>query len=145
MLLGSAWGHKLYNGNKYFYEGMNSGSNFLTSALRAWTPSNTKTDVPRAVYQDPNGNLKESDRFLESGNFIRLRQLQLGYTLPESLLRRASIDKFRIYVSGENLFTWTKYSGIDPEFSRSSVLNAGIDNMIYPFTRSFTVGAQLTF
>lgn len=144
-VLGSAWGHKLYNGNKYFYEGMNSGSNFLRSTLDAWTPQHTNTSVPRAVLQDPNGNLKESDRFLEKGDFIRLRQLQLGYTLPSALMKKAYIEKLRFYVSGENLFTITGYDGIDPEFSRTSVLNTGIDKLIYPFTRSFTIGAQLTF
>ena len=144
-VIGSAWGHKLYNGNKYFYEGMNSGSNFLKSSLDAWTPSNTNTSVPRAIYNDPNGNMKESDRFLEKGDFIRLRQLQLGYTLPKSVLAKASISNLRFYVSGENLFTITSYSGIDPEFSRASVLNTGIDKHIYPFTRLFTFGAQLSF
>lgn len=145
VIVGSAWGHKLYNGNKYFYEGLNSGSNFLKSSLNAWTPQNTNTKVPRAVFNDPNGNLKESDRFLESGNFIRLRQVQLGYTLPKSLLQPIYLERVRLYISGENLLTWTNYSGIDPEFSRDNVLNAGIDNLIYPFTRSFTVGVQVTF
>lgn len=151
-LLGSSWGNKLYNGNRYFYEGMSSGSNFLATALQAWTPENTNTSVPRAILQDPNGNSRESDRFLENGNFVRLRQLQIGYTLPSSLMKRAFIDKLRVYVSGENLFTITNYSGIDPEFSRknpnnenSEALNAGIDNLIYPFTRSFIFGLQLTF
>lgn len=145
LVLGSAWNYKLYNGNKYFYEGMNSSSNMLKSTLNAWTPTNTDTDVPRAIYQDPNGNTRESDRFLENGNFVRLRQLQLGYTLPSSLTQKAYIEKLRFYVSGENLFTITGYDGIDPEFSRSNVLNTGIDKLIYPFTRSFSVGAQLTF
>jgi tonB-linked outer membrane protein, susC/ragA family len=145
MVIGSAWGHKIYNGNKYFYEGMNSGSNFLQSSLSAWTPEHTNTDVPRAIYNDPNGNMKESDRFLEKGDFVRLRQLQLGYTLPKGLLQKVLIEKLRFYVSGENLFTITGYDGIDPEFSRASVLNTGIDKLIYPFTRSFTIGAQLSF
>ncbi|VFB13314.1 TonB-dependent receptor plug [Bacteroides heparinolyticus] len=144
-VLGSAWGHKLYNGNKYFYEGMNSGSNFLASSLDAWTPQHTDTNVPRAIFNDPNGNLKESDRFIEKGDFIRLRQLQLGYTLPKAMMQKVFIEKLRFYVSGENLFTITGYDGIDPEFSRASVLNTGIDKLIYPFTRSFTLGAQLTF
>lgn len=144
-VLGSAWGFKLYNGNRYFYEGMNSGSNFLKSTLNAWTPQNTDTDVPRAIYNDPNGNLKESDRFLENGNFVRLRQIQLGYTLPASLTRKVFIESLRFYVSAENLFTITGYKGVDPEFSRANVLNTGIDRHIYPFTRSFTVGAHLTF
>lgn len=144
-IVGSVWGHKLYNGNKYFYEGMNSGSNFLASSLESWTPSNTNTSVPRAIYNDPNGNLKESDRFLEKGDFIRLRQLQLGYSLPKELISKVYLSNLRFYVSGENLFTITDYKGIDPEFSRASVLNSGIDNLIYPFTRMFSIGAQISF
>lgn len=144
-VVGSAWGHKLYNGNKYSYEGMNSGSNFLKSSLDAWTPSNKKTSVPRAVYQDPNGNLKESTRFLEKGDFIRLRQIQLGDSFPSSWLDQIAIERIRLYMSGENLITITDYDGIDPEFSRESVLNTGIDTFIYPFTRSYTVGIQVTF
>lgn len=145
VVLGSAWNYKIYNGNTYFYEGMNSGSNFLRSSLNSWTPDNTNTTVPRAIYNDPNGNMMESDRFLEKGDFVRLRQLQLGYSLPQNMLRKVFIERLRIYVSGENLFTITGYDGIDPEFSRGSVLNTGIDKLIFPFTRSFTVGAQLSF
>ncbi|MGI6231933.1 MAG: TonB-dependent receptor [Prevotella sp.] len=143
-ILGSGFGNKLYNGNRYFYEGMNSGSNFLKSTLNAWTTTNTDTDVPRAVYQDPNNNTRESTRFLEDGDFIRMRQMQLGYTLPAKVSRKIYIDKLRLYISGDNLFTITGYDGVDPEFSRG-VLNTGVDNLIYPFTRSFTVGAQITF
>ena len=101
--------------------------------------------MPRAIFNDPNGNLKESDRFLENGSFLRLRQLQLGYTVPSSITRKAYIENLRFYVSAENLFTITGYKGVDPEFSRANVLNTGIDRLIYPFTRSFTIGAQLTF
>lgn len=145
LLFGSAWGHKLFNGNRYFYESMQTPGQMLTSVLDAWTPTNTDTDMPRAVLNDPNRNARESDRFLENGNFVRLRQAQLGYTLPTNILKKAYIEKLRFYISGENLFTITKYSGTDPEFSRSSPLDTGIDCYIFPFTRSFTVGAQLTF
>lgn len=144
-VISSSIGRKIYNGNRYLYEGMNSVSNFLKSTLDAWTPENTDTEIPRAVYQDPNNNTRESDRFLENGDFIRLRQLQVGYTLPKQFVSKIKIDKLRFYVSSENLFTITNYSGVDPEFSRSSVLNNGIDKLVYPFTKSFTIGAQLTF
>lgn len=144
-LIGSGWGHKLYNGNRYFYEGMSSGTNMLATTLHAWTPSNTNTSVPRAVLGDPNNNARESDRFLEDGDFIRLRNVQLGYSLPGTLINKAGFEKARFYVSGENLFTWTKYEGIDPEFASSSVFNTGVDNLIFPFTRSFVMGVQITF
>ena len=151
-LLGGGWGGKLYNANRYFYEGMSSGSNFLKTTLKAWTPQNTNTNIPRAVLQDLNGNARESDRFLEKGDYIRMRQLQIGYALPTSLLKKIYIERLRIYASAENLFTITSYKGIDPEFSRqnvddptSDVLNAGVDTHIYPFTRSYIIGLQLTF
>lgn len=143
--LGGVFGHKIYNGNKYFYEAMSAPTNFLSSVANAWTSTNTNTDVPRAVYNDPNGNSRESERFLENGDFVRLRQTQIGYSLPASLLHKMHIEKLRFYISGDNLFTITGYTGIDPEFSTGSPLNSGIDRHIYPFTRSYTVGAQLTF
>lgn len=143
-LIGSAWGNKLYNANRLFYEAMDAGSNLMRTTLNAWTPQNTQTDMPRAALSDPNNNTRESDRFLENGDFVRLRQLQIGYSLPKSLLKTLSLKKCRFYVSGENLFTITGYSGIDPEFS-SKILNTGVDRFIYPFTRSYVAGVQITF
>lgn len=94
LLFGSAWGHKLFNGNRYFYESMQTPGQMLTSVLDAWTPTNTDTDMPRAVLNDPNRNARESDRFLENGNFVRLRQAQLGYTLPTNILKKAYIENY---------------------------------------------------
>lgn len=149
---GSAWGYKLFNGNRKLSESMNEPYNMFASTLNAWTPDNRNTDMPRAVFGDPNQNAaRESDRFLEDGDFVRLRQVQLGYTLPKEWLNKIKMDKIRVYVSGDNLWTWTKYSGIDPEFgvastsTSSGVLNTGIDSSIYPFTKSFVFGLQLTF
>ena len=116
----------------------------MKSTLDAWTPSNTNTSIPRAIYGDPNDNTRESTRFLENGDFVRLRQLQLGYMLPSNIAGKIYCDRIRFYVSAENLFTITGYSGANPEFSRG-VLNSGIDKLIYPFTRSYTIGAQVTF
>ena len=144
-LIGSAWGGKLYNANRLYYESMDSGINMFKTTLDAWTPDNRNTEMPRAVLMDPNGNSRESDRFLEKGNFIRLRQLQLGYTLPAKFTKKAFIERARIYVSGENLLTWTTYDGIDPEFTTGNILNTGIDRFVFPFTRSYVVGLQVTF
>jgi TonB-linked SusC/RagA family outer membrane protein len=142
--LGSAWGAKIYNGNRYFYEAMSSGSNFLSTTVHAWTEQNHSNTMPRAVLGDPNGNTRESTRFLENGNFVKVRQIQLGYSLPKRLISGMHLNKLRVYASANNVFTFTDYSGIDPEFSRSSVLNAGVDNYIFPFTRSFLMGVQIT-
>lgn len=142
--LGSAWGHKLYNANRIYTEGMDTGANQLTTTLDAWRSDNTDTDMPRAVLGDPNNNTRESTRYLENGNFVRMRQLQLGYTFPTDWMKKLYIERCRLYVSGENLFTITNYSGNDPEFS-SSILNTGVDSFVYPFTRSYVVGLQVTF
>lgn len=143
-IIGSGWGHKLYNGNRFYFEGMASGSNFMATTLNAWTVENPNTSMPRAVLGDPNDNRRESDRFLEKGDFIRLRQVQLGYTLPPHVLKMLRMDNLRFYISGENLATWTKYDGTDPEFA-TSILNTGLDRFVFPFTRSYTFGMQLTF
>lgn len=147
LLFGSGWGHKIYNGTRVRSETMNNTYNMFASTLNAWTPENRNTRMPRAVFGDPNLNRRESDRFLEDGDFIRLRQVQLGYTLPKMWLNKIRMDKVRVYVSADNLWTWTKYDGVDPEFasSNSSVLNTGIDGSVYPFTKSFVFGLQLTF
>ena len=97
--LSSAFNYKLYNGNKYFYEAMSSGSNFLKSALDAWTPANRNTDVPRAVYQDPNNNSRESTRFLENGDFLRMREIQVGYTLPKWKALNNIVEKVRLVLT----------------------------------------------
>lgn len=144
VLVGSGWGNKLYNGNRVEYEAMSSGTNMLKSSLNYWREDNKNTDVPRAVLNDPNGNARESDRFLEDGDFIRIRQIQLGYSLPTHLLGKIGIDKLRFYVSLDNVYTWTNYSGIDPEFS-NSLMRTGVDSYVYPFTKSYVFGLQLTF
>ena len=144
-LIGSGWGHKIFNGTRTKIEGMNEVYNMSRSTLRAWTPENRNTTMPRAVLGDPNDNIRESDRFLEDGDFIRLRQVQVGYTLPKMWLNKINMEKIRVYVSADNLWTWTKYSGVDPEFAQSNVLNTGIDSNIYPFTKSFVFGLQVTF
>ena len=145
LLIGSAWGHDLYNGNRFQYESMSSSSNFLKSTLNAWTPDNTNTTVPRAVKEDPNWNSRESTRFLEYGDFIRLRNIQLGYSLPKGLVGKVGIERARFYLSGDNLLTWTKYDGIDPEFASDPISSNGVDNIIFPFTRSYVIGVQLSF
>lgn len=145
LLLQGATGFEIYNGTRFEMEGMDAGRNFLTSTLNAWTPENTATDMPRAVLGDPNQNNRESTRFLEDGDYLRLKSIQIGYTLPKNLLSTIRVDRMRFFASAQNLFVITKYSGLDPEFSRSSVLNTGVDTTIYPQTKSYVFGVQLSF
>ncbi|HVI48686.1 MAG TPA: TonB-dependent receptor [Chitinophaga sp.] len=138
-------GNKLYNGNKYELQGMDAGRNFDVSTLNAWTPQHTDTDVPRAILGDPNNNNRESTRFLESGSYLRLKTLQLGYAFSAHLLERYKISRLRLYVSAQNLVTITRYSGPDPEIGRTDVLNNGLDRWMYPQNKTFMGGLQLEF
>jgi hypothetical protein len=94
---------------------------------------------------DPNQNARVSDRFVEDGSFMRIKNVQLGYTLPRNISNRLKIDKFRVYVSAQNLFTVTNYSGLDPEIGALSALEIGIDRGFYPQARTFLGGVQLAF
>ena len=124
-----------YNFIRAAGESMNTnGRNQLTSVLNAWTPDNPSTTMPRAVYGDPNSNNRFSDRFVEDADYLRLQNLQIGYTVPAKWLTKTkAFQSFRIYLSGINLFTITKYSGVDPE------------NDAYPSTRQFLIGLNASF
>lgn len=137
-------GNKIYNGNRFQSLGLDTGRNFEASALNAWTPTNTNTDVPRAVFGDPNRNNRASTRFLEKGSYLRVKTIQLGYSIPKRILEKINIDKLRLFVTGQNLFTVTDYSGLDPEVA-GSILSRGIDRTLYPKYKSVIFGAQFQF
>jgi len=128
----------------------NGDSNGLTDVLNSWTPSNTDTDIPRAAIR----GRERSSRFVESGSYMRLKNLSLGYNLPNNLLDKAGIGSARLTVSAQNLLTFTGYSGLDPEVSYfgSGGESSGDDNVIqghdfgnYPNLRSITFGINLKF
>ncbi len=146
-------------GNKIFAElvawtqGMQNNFNAGVDALRRWTPTNTVTDVPRAVRNDPNGNItKVSDRYIKDGAYSRLKNVSLGYTLPKSATEMLKISNLRIYVTGRNLLTFTKYPFFDPEIGSGALgtggsvnLSRGIDNGYYPQARTMIMGIQIDF
>jgi len=112
-----------------------------------WTPTNQEGTEPRATGIDPNANRRVSDRFVEDGSFIRLQNVALGYTLPKSILEKVNISNVRVYLSGQNLWTLTGYSGYDPEigsFNQNPLIN-GVDNGRFPVASSFTLGANVNF
>ena len=118
-------------------------ANYSTKALSRWTGPGTSNDYPRLVDGDPNHNFTNPSAFyLEDGGYFRIKNLQIGYTLPQSLLRQWTLQKVRIYVSGYNLITFTKYTGYDPEIGGSSY---GIDRGFYPQARSFQAGLSVGF
>lgn len=134
-------GNKIYNQNRYLLESALYGSfSGGTITLNRWTGPGTSNDVPRAIDSDPNRNLRVSSHFVEDGSFVRLKNLTLGYTLPQSVLSRISSKQIRVYVTGQNLITLTHYTGFDPEVSAS-----GVDLGIYPQARVFTGGVNIGF
>lgn len=144
-------GNKVFNASRIISEGMVRLFNSSTEVLNAWAPGKTNTSVPRAVNGDPNQNVRPSDRWIEDGSYLRLKNVMLAYSVPSQALSRIGkgvINSFRIYVSSQNLLTFTKYKGFDPEVGNrtpGSSLTNGIDYATYPQPRSFQVGIQASF
>jgi len=145
-------GNKIYNATRTISEGMVRFFNSSTRVLDAWRPDHTNTNVPRAVSSDPNQNARPSTRFLEDGSYLRLKNVMLGYTVPEKSLQamtKGVVRGFRIYVSAQNVFTVTKYKGYDPEVGNrtvnTSALTNGIDAAVYPQPKAYQVGIQANF
>jgi len=143
-------GNKIYNGTKVITQGMLRLFNAGTDVLNAWTPNNTNTDIPRAVSGDPNSNTRTSDRFVEDGSYLRLKNISLGYSVPASALQsfsRGTLANARIYVAAQNLLTFTKYTAYDPEIGSrfGTQLTSGIDYGQYPAARTVMVGLQVGF
>lgn len=133
------FGHQVFNGNYRFDKAI---SNLPTKWLNRWTPTNTNTDVPRFVAGSANFSTV-SDFYLESGNFIRIKNVQLGYTIPSSALQRAKMTGVRVYIAVDNALTLTKYTGFDPELGATSPLSLGIDRGVYPQARTVRAGLSV--
>jgi TonB-linked SusC/RagA family outer membrane protein len=133
-------GNKIFNANRLYTEAMSVAQNQTTETLNRWTGEGTSNYVPRAIFNDPNKNTRPSDRFVEDGSYLRIKNLTLGYTLPSSLTEKAHMSSVRVYASGLNMFTFTRYTGFDPEVGTS-----GIDNNVYPVTATYSLGINIGF
>ena len=142
LFLQGSHGNDLYRG--MFRYDLNT-TNLPTSALERWTGEGTSNEMPRLTHADLNQNNRVSDLFVEDGSYLRVKSLMVGYTLPRSLMDRVGISKFRIYASANNLFTFTKYSGLDPEIGTRGTLEIGIDRGFYPSPRIYNLGINVTF
>ncbi len=143
-------GNEIYN-NLYRVMMGRWGVNHHTDILDSWTTSNTDTDIPRFDESSSNNNLQRlTDRWIEDGSYLRVKTITLGYTIPEKLANKISIQNLRIYTTAQNLFTFTKYKGFDPEVSESvgwgsGGLDLGVDNGNYPMPRIIMLGFNLSF
>jgi TonB-linked SusC/RagA family outer membrane protein len=152
--LGMQWyavfGNQIYNRPRYTIDRADQNTNYR-SGIQPWTPQNPNTDFPRIAISTPSDQgiaynvLPFSDRWLESGSYVRLRNLELAYTLPARSLRSLGFSGGRVYVSGQNLFTFTKYTGLDPDITGVNIFERGLDNGQYPAQRIISVGVNFGF
>jgi len=153
LLFQGVYGNQIFNGTRWYTENGTAYFNLDTRMLDRWTGSGSTNDVnyPRMNDKDAN-NIMISDRYIEDGSYVRLKTLQLGYSLSESLCKKLWIKKCRVYVGAENLFTLTRYTGLDPEVgtvgARNGITNSsltmGVDYITYPQARTFLLGLNIT-
>lgn len=133
-------GNKIYNANNIDNTGMAAAYNQTTDVLKRWQGEGTSNSMPRAVFGDPNQNTRVSDRFVENGSYLRLKNITLSYTFSKQWLQKAQIENARLSLSCENVATITGYSGFDPEVGIN-----GIDQNRYPISRTFSLGLNFNF
>ncbi len=134
-------GHYIYNGT---YSSLMIGDlvNHSTDMLNYWTPENTNTNIPRPVKDDPNDNDRPSSRFVEKGDFIKLQALEIGYTFTTD---KTIFSKLRIFASGQNLLTISKYKGYDPDFISDGLLSRGFEFGSFPNPVTVSFGIEANF
>ena len=133
-------GNSIYNANNIENTGMAAAMNQTVAVLDRWTGEGTSNFMPRAVYGDPNQNCRVSDRFIENGSYLRVKNIMLAYSFPSKMLQKINVHGLRLALICENVATISKYSGFDPEVSIN-----GIDSSRYPIPRTYSVGLNLNF
>jgi hypothetical protein len=146
-------GNKIYDQTRIFdLDAMKRVFNQTTEVLKRWRKEGDVTDVPRAVEADPSNNLRASDRYIKDGSYLRIKNVTIGYTVP--FTSNKYVDRLRVYISCQNLFTFTKFNGYDPEVGAEWEGDAGNYNMrrgilagnnFTPVPRTFMIGLQTTF
>ena len=135
-----SYGNDIWNGVRVSHEGMESTYNQFTSTLNRWNGEGSSNTMPRAIYADPNRNNRASTRWVEDGSYLRLKNLTFGYRFTQDWLKKIGAKSLRLYLSFDNLWTLTNYSGLDPEVGLW-----GLDYGIYPTSRVYMFGASVKF
>ncbi|MFO8022884.1 MAG: TonB-dependent receptor [Perlabentimonas sp.] len=142
-----SYGNDIFNGSRIYIESLKGNDNQTTDILRRWEQPGDITDIPRPIARDQNLNNRISSRFVEDGSYLRVKNVTLSYSFPNSITQRLNVERIKAYVSAQNLFTLTGYSGMDPEVNYAGENNVriGTDFFTYPQARTFTVGLNLNF
>jgi hypothetical protein len=139
------YGNMIFNNAKYWMERMDETAN-LPRNLKPWTGEGTSNTTPRPFMGPTDNTIVFSDRWIEKGDYLRLKNIQLGYTLPTSLMKKTKvIETLRVYAGAQNLLTLTGYSGLDPEISDGDLFSKGYDDGHFPPVRTVTCGLQISF
>jgi len=135
------YGNEIYNGTNDYLLNSTAYWNLSKESLNRWTGEGSTNNPKHArMNSKDTNNSKKSSRYIEDGSYLRLQNVQLGYSLPKSLLTKVKLERLRVYVSGQNLYTFTNYMGYDPEVGGN-----GLDRAIYPIPRTITLGVNLGF
>lgn len=143
-----SYGNDVFNGSRLYLESLQGGDNQTTAVLRRWQQPGDITDIPRATLEPVAAdNKRVSSRFIEDGSYLRIKNVTLGYTFNKELMQRIHVSSLRLYVSAQNLFTFTNYSGLDPEvnYGGNDTAQIGTDFFTFPQARTFTAGLNLKF
>ncbi|MEO7284837.1 TonB-dependent receptor [Gelidibacter sp.] len=147
VFLQGSQGNDVFNGTRLFLESLQGGDNQTTAVLRRWRQPGDVTDIPRATTDPVKAaqNKRVSSRYIEDGSYLRFKNVTLGYTLNDEILRKTFFTSIRVYASAQNLFTFTKYTGLDPEVNYRGDDNSviGTDFFTYPQAQTFTLGINL--
>lgn len=141
MFWASRYGNKVYN--SVYSAMLQFKVDNIPADVNPWTWDNPSNEYPR-MYANATANTQVSDRFVEDGSYLRLKNLQLGYSLPAAVSRKFAVERLRVYASAQNLWTITRYKGYDPDIL-GGVFAQGIDGGHFPNTRQYSVGLQLSF
>ena len=134
-------------GNKIYTQRRTSNFailNYETNRLNAWTTAGS-SNVEPILDNSRGNNLLFSSYYLESGSYFRLRNVQLGYTFAQNMMSKVGIQKLRLFISGQNIKTWTKATGYSPEAQLGNILASGSDNGVYPVPAIYSFGLNVTF
>lgn len=126
------------------YERVQLNANKLDYYIERWRGEGTSNSVPRMTTRSTSNNVF-SNFFVEDGSFLRLQTIQLGHSLPKSILEKIQLDQFRLFVTAENILTLTRYKGYDPSASSGAPIGSGIDNGFYPIPKTITAGVNIKF
>ena len=135
---GSA-GNKVLNFTRWYTEGGTSNGNYSRKVIDRWTGPGTSNSQPRMILNDPNGNNRVSDRFVEDASYMRIKNIRLSYTIPAKWVSGATLKRVQLYASAQNLLTVTNYTGMDPE------VGGGVDLGFYPQARTILGGVTVDF